>query len=377
MNEFIQVSIFSSLVIFFLVQVYYYIFYFIRLARYKIPTTENLSTQTPVSIIICAFNEFANLQKNLHLILDQDYYNNGKKNFEVVVVNDNSTDESDYFLNDLKQRFSNLSVIHLTQESLQIKGKKFPLSMGIKSAHFEHLLLTDADCVPSSNQWLKITANHFSNTKKIVLGFSPFIKQKGFLNKTIRFETCYSALQYFSFALAKNPYMGVGRNLAYVKELFNKNKGFSAHHHILSGDDDLFINAIATKENTAVCIHPDAFVYSEAKNNIAKWNLQKKRHLSTGKYYKTKHKISLGLSAFSHFFFWAFFITALFTKFWFIACAIFVFRWLFLWLIMNKVLKLFKEEDLLNLVWFFDFWYLWYHLKNIPNIFFKTSNRWK
>ncbi len=377
MNWYIQVSIFSSFVILFLVQVYYYIFYFIRLARYKIPKTENLSTQTPISIIICAFNEAANLQKNLRFILEQDYNINGIKNFEVVVVNDNSTDESDYFLNNLKLQHFNLRVIDLTQESLQIKGKKFPLSMGIKSAQFEHLLLTDADCLPSSNQWLKITANQFSNTKKIILGFSPFIKQNGFLNKTIRYETCYAALQYFSFALAKNPYMGVGRNLAYVRELFNKNKGFSAHHHILSGDDDLFINAISSKQNTAVCIHPDAFVYSEAKNNIEKWTLQKKRHLSTGKYYKTTHKISLGVYAFSHFFFWISFVTALFTSFWFIACAIFIFRWLFLWLIMNKVLKLFKEDDLINLVWFFDFWYLWYHIKNIPAIFFKTSNRWK
>jgi len=133
----------------------------------------------------------------------------------------------------------------------------------------------------------------FSESKEIVLGYGPYEKEKGLLNKLIRFDTFMAAIQYLSASLAGKTYMGVGRNLAYKKTLFFRNKGFAKHNHILSGDDDLFVNENATSKNTSIEIDPTSFTYSEPKHSFSKWFTQKKRHLSTAKYYRTPHQMAL------------------------------------------------------------------------------------
>ncbi len=360
------------------IQVFYYLFFFSRLAFYKKKDTETKPPQMPVSIIVCAFNEEANLLKNLPILLNQHYLKDGKPFFEVVVVNDNSEDDTFYLLNQLQEKYPHLHVVNLTQEAKLISGKKFPLSMGIKSAHCEHLLLTDADCIPSSEHWLSHMAASFSSTKKIVLGYSPYTRYKGWLNKKIQFETAHTAMQYLSYALAGTPYMGVGRNLAYVRELFNTNKGFSSHHHLISGDDDLFINQVANGNNTTICIHPDAFTYSEPKRTTEDWHYQKKRHLSTGTYYKPAHKFLLGSYAFSHFGCWTTLIACIvFPKYILYTAILFAFRWLVQWVIFQRSFRLLKQKELINYIWVFDLWLLYYNLKSIPLIFIKSKIHWK
>jgi glycosyltransferase involved in cell wall biosynthesis len=374
----IDLIVVGALSLFVLIQLAYFLILFSRLAFYKHKETNDLNSNLPVSIIICAFNEEANLVKNLPLLLEQDYMKNGKPNFEVLVVNHNSEDDTFYLLNRMREQYPHLSVLNLTQEAKLIQGKKFPLSMGIKQAAFEHMLLTDADCVPQSNKWLALMANAFTAEKKIVLGYSPYVRYPGALNRAIRFETTHSAIQYFSYALSGIPYMGVGRNLAYVKTLFNQNKGFSAHNHITSGDDDLFINQVATASNTAVVIHEDAFTYSEPKRTEEEWFVQKGRHLSTGKYYKSKHKFLLGLYAFSHFGTWvSFWLSLIFYKFVLVAAIIFLVRWIIQWFIFQRCFRLLHAHDLINWIPYFDFWYLAYNVKNAPSIFFKTQKKWK
>src|SRR5690606_19303744 len=127
------------------------------------------------------------------------------------------------------------------------------------------------DCIPASEFWMQRMIAPFSKGAEIVLGYGPYYKAKGFLNKIIRFETFHTALQYLSYALAGLPYMGTGRNLAYKKELFLKNKGFSAHNHLPGGDDDLFINATATGKNTSIVIEKDSFTFSEPKKTWSEW----------------------------------------------------------------------------------------------------------
>lgn len=244
----------------------------------------------PVSVVICAKNEEHNLKRNLPFILNQDY-----ENFEVVVVDDNSTDESWFFLKSLQQEYSNLKVIRLSENVNFFSGKKFPLSIGIKSASYNHLLLTDADCRPSSDMWIRLMASGFGRDRQIVLGFGNYEEKKGFLNLMIRFETLYTAMQFFSFAIAGIPYMGVGRNLAYTKQLFNAHKGFSKHYNIISGDDDLFINAAADKVNTGYVLHPGAFTVSVPHSSWSAWWKQKRRHMTTGVWYKWKHKVLLSM----------------------------------------------------------------------------------
>lgn len=368
----------ATLAFFVLIQLFYYLFFFARLAFYKKDSTPPGEAQFPVSLIICAFNEEANLKKNLPLWLNQKYQRAGRPCFEVIVVNDNSEDDSFYLLNQMKEQYPHLHVVHLTQEAKLIPGKKFPLSMGIKSARFEHLLLTDADCVPASSEWLARMVRGFEGGKEVVLGYSPYEKHPGWLNKKIRFETLLTAIQYLSYALARIPYMGVGRNLAYLKKLFIENKGFSSHHHIISGDDDLFINQVAKGRKTKVVVHPDAFTCSEPKKTAEHWRFQKKRHLSTGKYYKKGHQFLLGLYAMSHFMVFISIIPCvLFHQWYWLSGALFLLRWLVQFIVFERCCHQLREKDLVPYIWLFDLWLLYYYISNLPAILFKTNRSWK
>jgi len=249
----------------------------------------------PVSVIVCAKNEVNNLRKYLPVLLEQDY-----PEYEVIVVNDCSWDESGEFLEEMEKKHTRLRVVDIQEQEKYRHGKKFALTLGIKAAKHEWLLMTDADCVPAGRSWIRKMHESFARNPEIVLGYGPYRSQKGFLNKLIRFDTFQIAMQYFGCALGGNTYMGVGRNLAYKKSLFFRNKGFARHNHLFSGDDDLFVNECATPTNTLIETHPDSFTYSDAKPKFGEWFRQKRRHLSTGKYYRGRHRFMLfmnGLTA--------------------------------------------------------------------------------
>lgn len=291
----------------FLVQMAYFWGLFRRLAFYR--GKDGHSSEEAVSVVICARNEYANLGKNLPLILQQDYHE-----YEVVVVNDNSQDDSLELLEDMARNETKLKIVNLDQELNFFHGKKFPLSIGIKSAAHDILLLTDADCRPSSNQWIKNMAAQFRGDKQIVLGYGGYERRASLVNLLIRFETLWVAIQYLSYALAGKAYMGVGRNMAYRKSLFYKHKGFSSHLTVASGDDDLFINTAANKKNVAVETGHGSHTISEPKLTFASWFRQKRRHLTTWKYYRPGFKRMLGGWSFSQFGFFGLFALLLALK---------------------------------------------------------------
>ena len=252
-----------------LIQLFYVLYFFSRLVFFK---KENSSFSEPISIIICAKNEAENLTEFLPKILEQKY-----SNFEVILVDDQSKDNTEYVLKELKRKHFNLKEVKIEEHVNSRLGKKFALTLGIKAAKHEYLLLTDADCVPASEHWLNEMASNFSAKKQIVLGYGSYKKEKGLLNKMIRFDAFSVALQYFSYALADMAYMGVGRNLAYKKSVFFDNKGFASHIHLLSGDDDLFIQEVANKQNLAIAISSNSHTISEAKQSWKEWIFQRKK----------------------------------------------------------------------------------------------------
>jgi cellulose synthase/poly-beta-1,6-N-acetylglucosamine synthase-like glycosyltransferase len=354
-----------------IIQIIYFWLIFSRFAFYK--EKKKSSVDIPVSVIICAKNEYHNLKEFLPLILEQDY-----PDFEVVVVNDASDDETIFFLEDMERKYGNLKIITLMQDLNFFSGKKFPLSVGIKSAKNEHLLLTDADCRPAGKNWIREMAGRFDTKKEIVLGYGAYNESPGFLNKIIRYETATTALQYFSYALSGIPYMGVGRNLAYKKELFIKSKGFISHYNVASGDDDLFVNKVANSTNTAICISKDSFTYSKPQESVRTWFRQKRRHLSAGKYYKFKHLFLLGTWSMSTFLFYLLFVFLLSVNFMTVTVlSLFAVRVLSQLIIYKKTFNRLNEKKLLLISPLVEVILLiLYPVIIISNLFVK-QNRWK
>ncbi len=289
-----------ALIILLVIQLVYYWLIFGRLAFYNASKRRFSDNKPPVSVIICAKNEYHNLVRFLPKVLEQNY-----PDFEVIVVNDASDDDTFYLLREFSDKYARLKIVTITENLNFFQGKKFPLSLGIKSAEFEHILLTDADCVPAGPDWISSMMSAFTDSTEIVAGYGAYNHEPTLLNKIIRFDTVQVAMQYMGFALDGMPYMGVGRNLAYHRSLFYNSGGFIKHYKLISGDDDLFINQVANKRNARVQPDPASFTYSKPKQTFGSWYRQKRRHLTTGGFYKLKHKLSLGLWSFSQFFFFA------------------------------------------------------------------------
>ncbi|HEX4887977.1 MAG TPA: glycosyltransferase [Luteibaculaceae bacterium] len=269
----------------------YCIYFYSRLAFLKIADDEVPASQkVPVTVIICAKNEDENLIKNLPKIFEQDY-----PTFQVIVVNDGSWDDTKEILEAFQKRYSNLHIINIEENDHLRMGKKLALTLGIKGAKYDHVLVTDADCEPVSNNWINRMATPFARGYSLVLGHSPVKKEAGFLNLLIRFDNLSTAINYHSFSLAKVTYMGVGRNMAYAKKLFFDVGGFKKHYSIVSGDDDLFVNEIASKARTVSVLNPDSITETVGKPTFKLWFRQKQRHYTTVKYYKGGHRTLLAI----------------------------------------------------------------------------------
>ncbi len=306
-----------------------FLYYFYFFTGLKNKNTPAVSTQ-PVSVIIAARNEKQNLQKNLPAFLNQEY-----TNYEIVVINDGSWDGTKDLLKELIQEYANLKVVTVELDEKFQRGKKFALTMGIKAASYEYLLFADADCTPNSNKWIATMASYLQD-KDIVLGNSPLVVENTLLGSTVNYETFHTAIQFLGYANKGLPYMGVGRNLGYTKALFFKNKGFASHQHVMSGDDDLFVQEVAHKNNTAICLHSDGFTKSEGPSSFKSWIKQKTRHLSTGKLYTGRFKFLLGLYSVLQLlvFIVAVLLIILYPAMWYLGSSLLLLKWLVQWVVM-------------------------------------------
>lgn len=323
------------------VQLFYYLGIFGKFAFGKPQqiTPKNIS----VSVIVCAKNEEENVKKYVPLLAQQDY-----PDFEIVLIDDASSDETLEVFEEFEQQYSNIRLVKVENNEAFWGNKKYALTLGIKAAKKEYLLFTDADCYPSSKDWITAMTSQFTAEKTIVLGYGGYEKvERSFLNKIIRFETVLTAIQYFSWAKSGLPYMGVGRNLAYKKEEFFNVNGFIDHIQIRSGDDDLFINQAANKTNTTISYTPESFTYSEPKKSFGEWFTQKRRHISTAEHYKFFDKMQLGLFFLSQLFFFLLVIILLSFQFeWIAVLAILATRYTVVWTVIGCSAGKLKENDL-------------------------------
>lgn len=351
------------------------IFYIIFSTHFKTSNVEKTTLESPpVSVVICAKNEAENLKTFLPSILNQNY-----PTFQVLLINDASHDASLEIMEAFALKHANIKIVDVKNTEAFWANKKYALTLGIKATKYDHLLFTDADCKPVSENWISEMSQHFNQEKSIVLGYGGYMKHKNsFLNKIIRFETVLTAMQYISYANIGIPYMGVGRNLAYTKTDFFNVNGFMHHMQIPSGDDDLFINEIANKNNTSICLSPDSFTYSKPKTTLGSWLHQKKRHITSANQYKLKHKLLLALFYASQFLFWVFAILlVVFQLNWQIVSGLIVLRFLFqLWAYV-KVTKTLNEKDLLFFIPFFELFLITVQMSIFISNLISKPKHWK
>jgi len=353
------------------IQLIYFLLVFSRFsfAKKKKKELRNI----PVSVLICAKNEAENLKAFLPSIINQEY-----SNFEVVLINDASYDDTLEVMEAFQEKNANIKIVNVENNEAFWGSKKYALTLGIKASSHDYLLLTDADCTPKSNQWISSMSANFSEKKNFVLGYGAYKKKKySILNALIRFETLLTAIQYFSYAKVGNPYMGVGRNLAYHKsEFFNVN-GFMNHMKIRSGDDDLFVNQVATKNNTCIEFSEESHTLSNPSKTFSEWFTQKRRHVSTATYYKGKDQLFLGLFYVSQILFWTLFIVLISTLFqWKLVLLIFGIRVLVQYIVYGFSAKKLNEQDLILAIPFLEVFLILFQLTIFITNRFSKPNHW-
>ncbi|KGL63683.1 glycosyltransferase [Polaribacter sp. Hel1_85] len=362
--------LFYSFVVFTAIQIIYYFVFTSFL--FDTNKDKKKSLETPISVIICAKNEAKNLQEFLPSILNQKY-----NDFEVVLINDASSDETLEVMKSFEKKYNNIKIINVENIEAFWGNKKYALTLGIKAAKNDHLLFTDADCKPVSKHWIYEMTQNFNKDKTIVLGYGKYKKEKSLVNLFVRFETLLTAIQYFSYAKMGSPYMAVGRNLAYNRQAFFNVKGFINHMHIKSGDDDLFIQDAANKENTTIATSKDSFTESLPPKSFAQWFRQKRRHISTANHYKFKHKFFLGLFFISKVFLYILAITLFFFYPWKIVLPIFLTYYLIQFIVIGLSSKKLEEPTITYLLPFLEIGLLIFHFSIFITNLASKPNHWK
>ena len=380
----------GALLLLFVLQMYFYIRYLAaparKMRRDKIANDQMVNDQMinvhGVSVILAAHNESYNLSQYLQTLLSQDY-----PLYEVIVVDDGSEDST----RDVVERYMTsdprLKMSFVPYGARVRSTKKLAITLAAKAAKYDYLLLTDADCVPESSHWIsemmsgfqlstvkngvnralaaensQLSTINYQLSTDIVLGFGAYFMHKSHLNRLIQFDTLFNGLHYLGAALCGHPYMGVGRNLAYKKSLFFESGGFSHLMITRAGDDDLFVNHVATRTNTSVVISRESLTWSPAKRTFKEWWQQKRRHLSVSPQYRTSTKCRLAFEPLTRGLFYVALICALVYYFLYtsyivplyIALGLFLLRWIVQTVILNTSARRLglKSFNMCSILWF-------------------------
>lgn len=231
-----------------------------------------------VSVVIAHKDHAEALLQNLESMLKQDY-----PLFEIIVVDDHS-DAGNF--EKLKHGLGSDQRVKLIQNAGV--GKKQALKEGIYLASHPLIMMTDADCKPITDQWIRSMVLA-GGKQGVVLGYSPYEKTADWLNAMVRFETVMTGIQYISTALHGRPYMSVGRNILYPKYLIAETLGQGKFENLPYGDDDLTIQSLPEEVAYFVCYERKAHVVSDAPATWSAWWNQKHRHMSAGHHYQKKH----------------------------------------------------------------------------------------
>jgi len=340
-----------TIIIVWIIQLLFYFYNYLGIIRRSVSISKGKSSlssnQPPVTVIICAHDKAKELEKNLPAIFGQKY-----PEFQVVVVNDASSDDTEDLLMRMEQAYSNLYHTFVPKGVQNVSAKKMSMTIGIKAAKYDYLLMTEPDCVPESDEWIASMMSQFDEKCGLVLGYSSFSESKGFLNKIVVFDSLFSAIQFMGFAALGKAYMGLSTNMAYKKELFFKNKGFASHLYLNSGEDDLFIEEISSSDNTRIAVSPESKVIVHKDHLWGFWKQQRLNHFSTSSCYRLGTKFRLTIEMSSRCLFYASFLLlivyGIFANNYImlvLSGGLFLLRYLMQLIVVNKSARQLREEQ--------------------------------
>lgn len=298
----IELSLMGAISLFFSIQLIYLLTLYRRILiqnkKQKREVVEYATEQVPVSVVVYGCNDAENLEKFLPAILKQNY-----PTFEVIVVNDGSTDETKDVLTRLEPSNPHLYQTYIPEGAKNHSRRKLAMSIGIKAAKYDWILTTDANCEVAGENWIASVARNFTDDTHVVLLYSSYLFPKSITSGWRSLDNLFFNMRFLGKALSGHPFMGVRRNLAYRKDLFFKNRGFSGYLNLRDGDDDIFINRVAFRENTRVEITSESVTRAEYFMFDKAWKDQKLAYGITSHYLK-RGSLSLGFESFSRYLFY-------------------------------------------------------------------------
>ncbi len=355
----IEIIALLVLLLFFGIQLYYYLAHYRKILRYANREEDEKPNYTgslpSVSVILCSMDDSENLKKCLPTILEQDY-----PSFEVIVVNDSFTEECQSLIHAYTKKYSNLYSTYIPADAKYLSRKKLSITIAAKASKNDILLFTEPNCYVEDKHWIQRMMQNFTTETEIVLGYSRMEKKKGYSNRLAAYDNLFSAMQYLGQAITNNPYRGIGRNLAYRKELFFRHKGFSKFLYLQVGEDDLFINQVATKNNTKV----EVDVAGITTCNISRfdWKVQKMCNALTSGFYPKGIRYLFDFEVITRYIFYALFIgivtlSSLLYFAWMVAVIagiIFITRFIIQLKTINKTAAKLKDRKFYTSILYFD-----------------------
>ena len=322
----LELGLVSVMAVSFLIFLYYYLYLFQRTVRHKhskkIQKIGEIYAD-PISIVVVIKDETDYIDNTLPLLLSQEYDND----YEVVVVNDTpDLEQTIDSLKELEERYDNLYVTTIKKDRSFKHTHKLALTIGIKAAKFDNILITEPKSAPISNEWLNYMAYGFTNKKSLVTGYPCISHTPGFTNRFARTVNIVSSLLSLSRALGGKPYKLSGCNMGYNAELFFNSKGFNRYLRLNSGENDLFIQQIRKSADTNVILNPKAVTVINTEGwNFRNWYNCRKFETYTFRYYPASVKFYIRTETYGKLFFWLSTLTLLILQtpiFWIAAAAL-------------------------------------------------------
>lgn len=243
---------------------------------------ESKANRPGFSVIISVHDNAMEIERNLPAFLEQKY----SGNFEVVVIDESSTDETSDVLKRFKNKYANLYTTFIPASSHYLSRRKLSLTIGVKAAKYEWLIFTGSDCRPASDQWLETMASHCNGD--LILGETRYEEEA---SDYVRLDNIKSWFRQLRAAQKSTAYAYSGRNLAMRRELFMKNYGFLKNLKYLRGEYDFIANEYSTPYNTETATEDEARIIRDAPTSKGWINdklffIETTRHLQRGLSYR-------------------------------------------------------------------------------------------